>query len=58
MLLNFYMKHFMTFNQDEIECFFSKCNCNSKDLESLRKTHFKVYTLIQERRKKIIVFPS
>jgi hypothetical protein len=54
MLLNYYMTHFMTFNQDEIECFFSKCECNSKELEGLGKINFKVYNLIQERRKKII----
>jgi len=58
MLLNFYMKHFMTFNQNEIELFYSKYNCNSKELENLGITNFKVYNLIQERRNKKIFSPS
>jgi len=50
LLINFFTKHFMLFTQDEIRCFYSNINCNSKQLEELKITNFNVFNLITKMR--------
>jgi hypothetical protein len=49
-LINFFLKHFISFSQDEIKHFYSNINCNTKQLEELEKTNYKVFKLIKEMR--------
>jgi len=50
LLINFYLKHFTSFTQDEIRCFYSNRYCNSKQLEKLKKTNYNVFNLIMMMR--------
>jgi hypothetical protein len=50
LLLDFFIKHFMSFNKNEIKLFYSNINCHSKQLEALEKTNYKVFKLIKEMR--------
>jgi len=49
-LLDFFIKNFMSFNQKEIQLFYSNINCPSKQLEDLKKSNYKVYSIIKEIR--------
>jgi hypothetical protein len=50
LLINFFIKHFMSFTQDEIRCFYTYINCNSKQLEELKITNYNVFNLIKKMR--------
>jgi hypothetical protein len=50
LLIDFFMKHFMSFSHDEIKRFYSNINCNNKQLVELEKTNYKVFKLIKEMR--------
>lgn len=50
LLLDFFMKHLMSFNQNEIKLFYSNINCHYRQLKDLEKSNYKVFHLIKEIR--------